>query len=335
MSKFKFSIIIPVYNVEKYLEQCIESIISQIDEHDEVILVDDGSTDTSFSICQNAQAKYKNVTFVHTKNRGCSAARNTGFELAQGEYIIFMDSDDYWLENSFQQLKTEIYRNKDCEVFMVDYIKLNQLTGELTEMDQDRTFHTKQALNGKDFVISLLKINKHMNVAVFRFIVKREELIKHHIKFEEGLYFEDMKWVFQVLLSLDRVLYIPLYFYAYRINRTNQITGSLSLKKILDRIKISAYWLEEAPKYFQDKEALDLFIHRTSELYFTSIVSFRILNKAKEEKIILDELIKHKELLNYPNYKRYQWVAHTSQRLGINLASTMYYHLNQLKHKLK
>lgn len=335
MHKFNVSIIIAVYNVEKYLWKCIESIMSQLDPFDEVILVDDGSKDSSFSICQKAQATYKNITLIHTKNHGCSAARNTGFELAQGEYVIFMDSDDYWLENSYQQIKSEIMKHKDCGAFLIDYKKLDDQTGEIIEMDLERTYQADQALLGKDFVLKLLKVNKHLNVAAWRFIVKKEALIKHQIRFEEGLYFEDMKWAFQVLLNVESAQYLPYSLNVYRTNTSHQITGSLSLKKILDRIKISAYWFNEAPQYFQDKEDLNLFIRRTSELYFTSVVSFRGLNNTQEEKIILEELNKHKVLLNYPNHKRYEWVANTSQRLGIGVASRMFYRLNQLKHKMK
>lgn len=334
MSKFKVSIIIPVFNVEHLLEQCVESIATQMDHEDELILVDDGSTDHSFSICQKAQLTYRNVTIIHTKNRGCSAARNTGFELAQGEYVIFVDSDDYWLENKYQHIKAELMSQPTCEVFMFDYLKLDEVTGSLIEMDQERTCPTVQTLSGKDFIVSLLKINKHLNIATWRFIVKRETLIKHHVKFEEGLYFEDMKWVFHVLLKAESARYLPIYLVVYRTKTKDQITGSLSLKKIMDRIMISVYWLDEAPKHFQDKETLDLFIRRTSELYFTSVVSFKSLNNPQEQKIILEELNKHKELLRYPNHKRYEWVAKASQRLGISVASSVFYRLNQIKHRV-
>jgi len=335
MNKFKVSIIIPVYNVEKYLWKCIESIMSQLDQSDEVILVDDGSKDSSFSICQKAQETYNNITLVHTKNRGCSAARNTGFELAQGEYVIFMDSDDYWLEDTYQQIKSEVLKHNECDAFLIDYKKLDDQTGELLEMDLERTYQADQALPGKDFVLKLLKVNKHLNVAAWRFIVKREALIKHQIYFEEGLYFEDMKWAFQVLLSVESAQYLPYSLNVYRTNTSHQITGSLSLKKILDRIQISAYWFNEAPQFFQGEADLELFTRRTSELYFTSVISFRSLNNPQEEKIVLEELNKHKILLNFPNYQRYEWVANTSQRLGIGVASRLFYRLNKLKNKVK
>ena len=91
----KVSIIVPVYNVENYLEQCLDSILNQSLKEIEVILVNDGSTDRSGAICDDYSKKDKRIKVFHTKNRGLSAARNKGLELASGEYIGFVDSDDY------------------------------------------------------------------------------------------------------------------------------------------------------------------------------------------------------------------------------------------------
>ena len=91
------SIIVPVYNVELYLEECIESIIAQTYKDVEIILIDDGSTDKSGAICDKIALKDERIIVVHKVNGGLSSARNLGIEIAQGKYIIFVDSDDYWI----------------------------------------------------------------------------------------------------------------------------------------------------------------------------------------------------------------------------------------------
>ena len=100
MNKPFFSIIVPVYNVEKYLPQCVESILRQTYENFEVILVDDGAKDRSGEICDEFAAKDERVSVIHKQNGGSSSARNAGIQEAQGTYILFVDSDDYWSNNT-------------------------------------------------------------------------------------------------------------------------------------------------------------------------------------------------------------------------------------------
>ena len=114
MKKIKVSIIIPVYNVEKYLEECVNSILNQKIKNYEIILVDDGSTDSSGEICDKMSANNQEITVIHQKNQGLSEARNSGIKKATGEYLMFVDSDDFINENVnlnkiFPNLKTINY----------------------------------------------------------------------------------------------------------------------------------------------------------------------------------------------------------------------------------
>ena len=101
------SIIVPVYNVEKYLEKCIDSILNQSYQNLEIILIDDGSTDNSGSICDEYKKKDQRVQVIHQKNQGQSSARNAGLNIAKGSYIGFVDSDD-WIE---QNMYEKLYKN--------------------------------------------------------------------------------------------------------------------------------------------------------------------------------------------------------------------------------
>lgn len=104
MKKYSIlSVIVPVYNVEKYLQECVDSILAQDVEDMEVILVDDGATDGSGKICNEYAEKDKRVTVIHKENGGVSTARNAGLDIARGKYITFVDSDDYLLPNTFHQ----------------------------------------------------------------------------------------------------------------------------------------------------------------------------------------------------------------------------------------
>ena len=118
----KFSIIVPVYNVEKYVKQCINSILSQTYINYELILVDDGSTDSSGSICDSFKNN-KLIKVFHKKNGGLSDARNYGFKKAEGEYVIFLDSDDYWIDNDFLSNINKMLIKKNYDLIIFNTIK--------------------------------------------------------------------------------------------------------------------------------------------------------------------------------------------------------------------
>ena len=99
MNNVSFSFVIPVFNVENYILQCVESIINQNYNNFEVILVDDGSTDSSGAICDEIKLRDERISVIHQQNQGLSGARNSGLAVAKNEYIIFLDSDDYWISN--------------------------------------------------------------------------------------------------------------------------------------------------------------------------------------------------------------------------------------------
>ena len=111
------SVIIPVYNVEPYLRQCVDSVLSQTYQNIEIILVDDGSTDSSGIICDDYAHKHNNLKVIHKKNAGLSEARNSGLEVANGSYIAFIDSDDWISKDNFEKMITEINMQHSDFVF--------------------------------------------------------------------------------------------------------------------------------------------------------------------------------------------------------------------------
>ena len=117
----KISVIIPVYNVEKFIEQSIKSVLNQTYKNLEIILVDDGSTDSSGSICDEYSKKDKRIKVIHQDNKGLSGARNSGLDIATGKYIMFLDSDDYFENNSCEILYSEIEK-KQADYVIGNYI---------------------------------------------------------------------------------------------------------------------------------------------------------------------------------------------------------------------
>ena len=118
------SVIVPVYNTEKYLERCVKSLIQQTYRNIEIILVNDGSMDKSFEICKKLQEKYKNIILINKKNGGLSSARNAGIEVANGEYIAFLDSDDWVTQDCYEyMLNLAVTNNAEIADIMVSQVK--------------------------------------------------------------------------------------------------------------------------------------------------------------------------------------------------------------------
>ena len=119
----KISVIIPVYNVEKYLSKCIESVLEQDFSDYEIILIDDGSTDTSGKLCDEYAENYSAIKVIHQQNKGLGGARNTGIEAAEGQYLLFVDSDDYIRDNIMTFLyDTAVCNDSDIVAFGMDYV---------------------------------------------------------------------------------------------------------------------------------------------------------------------------------------------------------------------
>lgn len=135
----KFTVIIPVYNVAAYLAKCIDSVLKQEFKQYEVILIDDGSTDESGTICDKFAEQDKRIVVIHQKNKGLSAARNIGIENAKGEYILFLDSDDYWHDSSALNIIYSRLNVSNADILSFNYMKFCDDVFEKPYFKQDGT----------------------------------------------------------------------------------------------------------------------------------------------------------------------------------------------------
>ena len=214
------SVIIPVYKVEKYVKRCVDSVINQMTENVEIILVDDGSPDRSGEICEEYKTKYSNVLVIHKKNGGLSSARNAGMDSAQGRYIMFLDSDDWIAEGCIEQFLS-IIQKYDADLIVG---KARVIDGEGNEKDKIRYFLKEGLYSSRDY-ISLLKVEGCYSACAPFTICKREFLLKNEIRFLEGVVQEDELWTPTILLRANEIYYSDLFFY-YNFVRKDSITHS-------------------------------------------------------------------------------------------------------------
>ena len=216
----KISVIIPVYNVEKYLRQCLDSVINQTLKDIEIICVNDGSTDGSLNILQEYANKDKRIKVISQENKGLSGARNVGIKSAKGEYIGFIDSDD-WIDKTFYENLYKAGKSNKADIVAGNIIKEKGTCSR-----RITNYHIPYRSNNVDEKFRLLKIPKFNYV--WNKIYNREQLIKSNILFEENIKYEDVEFTHKVAFYLNRVVIQPKSNYHYRINQNGICQNSSS-----------------------------------------------------------------------------------------------------------
>lgn len=206
----KLSIIVPIYNADKYLAECLDSILNQIFTDYELILVNDGSTDNSINICRNYQMKDSRIIVIEKENGGVSSARNLGLSKAKGEYIGFVDSDDYIDERMYSELYNAANQNQ-ADIVICKRVIPNKQQNYGHGYPRNKIFTFEN--NDKDW--KELYYNGDIETFVTNKIFKKDFILNNNIKFEKYGLFEDRLFLADLYLENPRLFYIdaPLYFY--------------------------------------------------------------------------------------------------------------------------
>lgn len=221
------SVIIPVYNVEEYLRECVDSVINQIYKNTEIILVDDGSTDSSGEICDEYVERDERVSVIHQKNGGLSAARNTGLANAGGKYIYFLDSDDYIAPNALDALYG-IAEKDNSEVVFFDAVSFADTSDFTVNQNYVRknAYKTDTGYN----IFKALSRNNDFHSAVPLLFIDRAFLLNSDLKFIPHILHEDMVFTYQALCKASAVSQCREALY-YRRYRKDSIMTSKKTKK--------------------------------------------------------------------------------------------------------
>jgi len=223
----KLSIIVPIYKVEQYLRKCVDSLLQQdlSQEAYEIILVEDGSPDHCGDICEEYASKYVQVKVVHRENGGLSAARNSGIEVAQGQFVQFVDSDDY-LEPNVLKTLIEKMESDQLDILRFNYRNVNEKyeVFEPNKVSKPFVDYCDKVCDGLTFLTERLGFGCY----AWQFVVRRELL--NGCAFKEGIYFEDTEWTPRLLQKARRVTSIDLMVYNYLL-REGSITQSVDEKK--------------------------------------------------------------------------------------------------------
>ena len=225
----EISIIIPIYNVAPYLRQCLDSVINQNHSDYEIICVNDGSTDNSLSILEEYKKQYPQINLISQENKGLSAARNAGIRAATGDYVLFLDSDD-WLEDNALKILHDNIGGEDMLCF-----NGRRYFEDGTQEEPDAG-QTETNLTGWDYYNKYALISRKFHfVCVVLRLYRKQFLMDNHLFFEEGIYHEDNLFTPIACYYAEKVKVIPNCLYVYRI-RNESITHNISFQNIVDMV---------------------------------------------------------------------------------------------------
>lgn len=255
----KISVIIPVYNSEKYLEQCLDSVINQDFKDIEIICVNDGSTDGSLSVLQ----KYKQIKLIDKKNTGAGDSRNKGLEIASGEYILFLDSDDFLEPEALKTLYNKACLS-NCDILFFNVFRYFEEDGQKNFYDYTESFRRRF----QDNVFSPAEAKDVLfqtNALPFK-MYKKDSLIKYNASYSTHFLVEDQKLFYTIVSNADRICAIQTPVLNYRIH-TQSITTQVS-KYIKDMFEEFYHCEEIIKKSKFNAELIDYFINDRIKAFF-------------------------------------------------------------------
>lgn len=282
--KVTISVIIPVYNVELYLRDCLNSLVSQSSSFFEIILVNDGSTDHSRKICEEYCSQYSNMVLIDQDNQGLSSARNTGLKYANGDYIAFVDSDDYITDDMNESLQELLLKMK-VDILYYNADVLDELHGEYTEYLIRSKFLNGYIMKGIEYLEKCYPDDYRCSACLAAY--KKDFLDKNNIFFPYGLFYEDNIFFIKTVLRAESVLCVPNCFYIRRLRNDSIMTGKVTSKKCLDHIAINMLIWTELIDYSDKDKHLQFYRKYISTRMMST---FHFLDEYAQDKEVNQEM---------------------------------------------
>lgn len=292
----KLSVIIPVYKVETYLRECVDSVLFQSLKDLEVILVDDGSPDSCPIICDQYASENKNVKVIHKKNGGLSDARNCGLMAAEGEYVAFLDSDDFYNDRIFLQEATNKLQKEHSDLLMFQ---------RQYYLDEKKEYLGKPRIYGDEIMqeeecgelFYLLAKADQLDASASMKIIRRNILIDNRLFFKTGILSEDVEWFFRLAPCVSSVSVINEIAYVYR-RREGSITNIHSVNHVRDMVSIVIEYAELYEKHrgTKDKKILAMMNYLAYQYYITLGLVWNCLDDRQKD---LRQLEQYRWLADY------------------------------------
>ena len=305
-----FSVIIPVYNVENFLDTCLKSVLGQTYREFEVLLIDDGSTDNSGIICDKWGESDHRIIVVHKPNGGLSDARNYGIRNANGEYVVFLDSDDYWHQNDVLQKIADRLLITNADLTITNYCK------ERNNQESGSYFNVGRSMSQGD-AISFLSDNELFTANAWNKVVKTTLFQHHDLFFVTGITSEDIDWCAR-LVKVSRIIdyfNIVLVNYCYRSTSISHTTSYREIVQLKTNI-INAKKVLDSCDNTEKKGLLESYLS-----YLVGVLLFNVSHVSDKEKknILITETIPLLPFLEKSRSRKIKLINFIRKRMGLRL----------------
>lgn len=322
-----FSIILPVYNVEKYLAECVNSILAQTFTDYEIILVDDGAKDNSPAICDDFAKKHSQIKVIHKENGGQSTARNTGFNAACGEYVIFLDSDDFITDNTFFEDIYNKIQETNSDIILYKYSKYFDNTKTLDKCTFSLSF-AESITDSDEMLEKLVRNDAYYGMAWIK-AFRRKIAVDNNIEFDTNLVCEDMDWYFNLVLRADKISAIDKSYIAYR-QREGSVTSSLKLRNLTDYIFTMEKWNKKIKEEDISEKKRNALLGALAKYYSNMFITY-IRVPDKEKKAHIKRIKDISDILNHSMSNRPQQISKIYRLVGFTGVTAMLKILDKIK----
>lgn len=312
MKYYKFSIIVPIFNIEKFLEKCLDSVLYQKYANWELILVDDGSTDNCPDICDKYVKKDCRIRVIHKKNCGLPAARNSGLAVCTGDYILHLDGDDFLADNCLGKLNNIVQTNKELYLGNGRY--------DYYSDDNIINVHFYDKIDNEDSKESIINrffgVNAPMPSAVWHNIYRNNFIQERKLFFSEELtWSEDKDYFFNVLFNCENIEVFDYNFYYYRHDNISAMTKHYTMKNVMSNASVSVKWFFKIDEL--EVKNREIIKRRLSEELIYCVRFLGKMNNCDRKKF--KEFLKSNYLImNYTNTKMYKIILILSKIIGLS-----------------
>ncbi|MDR0885414.1 MAG: glycosyltransferase [Clostridiales Family XIII bacterium] len=296
-----FSIIVPMYNVDKYLKQCLDSIISQKFDSFEIVIVDDGSTDNSSCIANKYIEKYDNIQLITQVNGGLSSARNVGIKYANGKFLIFLDSDDLMCENYLNQIYNVLIKRPNIDILCEGHYNFRDTITEAIPVPIKYTDDIVEGGSAVEILADLFRNNGNQIVLVGRTVYRKSLIMDNNICFDITMrYAEDTDFFYHATTFAKRIYAEKeIFAYYYRRQRDGSLTANPTASKMINSLSGYYRWWAYYDNYVEENNngAVAFLISDLQKKYLFYCIQAGILKRSDRKQVI--EYIKaHDDIFN-------------------------------------
>ncbi|CEN83672.1 glycosyltransferase [Paeniclostridium sordellii] len=324
----KISVIVPVYNIEDYIEECIDSVLNQSYTKIELVIVDDGSKDKSGKICDFYKEKDNRVKVIHKVNQGLSAARNEGIRHATGDYIMFLDGDDFIAKDCIDEIANLIETKGEADIItgrLVEYYNESRSETYGFELDE-KSFESKSGA----YVFNYLLKNSpyspwHSCVTIYN----KNYFVNNKFYFTEGITSEDLDLLPRIYMKASKVIPYNRAFYYYRQLRPNSIINTVNSKRFYDIVNILKRYISLFEKIDYNKEFKEVFLSQLANVYASYVAILGYIPK-NERQDVVKNMKEIKWILKHTNSAKWNCVSWSIKLFGFSITYSMYKALKEI-----